>query len=727
MGMSVQDDAPLVAAPPILEDKTMPALSDVMARVDLLLGRAVRAATEIFGAAPTADPFRGLYVSDADAARLVERGVEPLAQRLDFDRPLVDLETAGSEWRQLARTFALAPVELDVLALAIAPELDLRYERIFGYLHDDVTRRRPTVDLMLQLLCRSFEERLAARRLFSSEAPLVRFGIVQLLTDPAHPQSPSIDHAVRIDEGVIDFLLGQEGIDRRLDRAAHWDTIASTTPEAVDVASRVVRQLVETPDENTPHHVLLLGANERLKLDIARRAAMELEVPLLVIDLEQLARLETPFAESMLRAARAARLLSALPFWIRGDALGGGGEGEEAGRLDAWLSALAAMDVTGALLATPEPSAKWVSASSRRFITLEFPVPDSAQRHNLWSRALTSLGVTLSGDDATLLAEAFRFDGESIELAAERAAAAAHWRAPERPRVTRDDLFAGARAEATKALPRFATRLEAAYGWEDIVLPANQMQQLRELCDRVRHRRTVLDVWGFARRLPLAKGVAALFAGPSGTGKTMAAQVIASALGGLELYRVEIPAVVSKYIGETEKALDQVFREAKGTSAILFFDEADALFGKRSEVKDAHDRYANIEVSYLLQALEAYDGLAVLATNFRHNLDEAFVRRLSFIVNFPYPEEAERRAIWARGWPHVTPLGDDLDLDFLARQFKLTGGDIRNVALAAAFGAAANGGRVTMAHVIRGVGREYQKQGRVCAESEFGPYFELLA
>jgi len=207
----------------------------------------------------------------------------------------------------------------------------------------------------------------------------------------------------------------------------------------------------------------------------------------------------------------------------------------------------------------------------------------------------------------------------------------------------------------------------------------------------------------------------------------MGAQVIAAALGGLDLYHVEIPAVVSKYIGETEKALAQVFREAQGTSAILFFDEADALFGKRSEVKDAHDRYANIEVAYLLQALENYDGLAILATNFRHNMDEAFVRRLAFIVNFPYPEEAERRRLWERGWPAATPLGDDLDVGFLARQFKLTGGDIRNAALAAAYAAAANGGRVTMKHVIRGVGREYQKLGRVCADSEFGPYYELLA
>jgi SpoVK/Ycf46/Vps4 family AAA+-type ATPase len=236
----------------------------------------------------------------------------------------------------------------------------------------------------------------------------------------------------------------------------------------------------------------------------------------------------------------------------------------------------------------------------------------------------------------------------------------------------------------------------------------------------------VFHAWGFGPRLALGGGVTALFAGPSGSGKTLAAQIVAATLG-LELYRVDLPSVVSKYIGDTEKVLDGLFREAHGAGALLFFDEADALFGKRSEVRDAHDRYANIEISYLLQALEQYDGLTLLATNLRHNLDDAFIRRLSFCITFPFPEEPERRRLWAGCWPPATPVDDDVDVSFLARQFKLTGGNIRNIALAAAFAAAADGSRVTMPHVIRGVRREYQKMGKACAESEFGPWFGALA
>ncbi len=704
-------------------------LAGILARVDALLKAAVQAVSATAGTTPAADPFRGLYVSDADAARLVERGVEPMGLRVSFERPLVALETAGPEWRHLARAFGLAPAELDALALALAPEVDLRYERVFGYLQDDVTKRRPTVDLMLQLLCRSFEERLAARRLFAPDARLVRYGLVQLGSDAGHPHAPLIDQALRPGGGIVEFLLGYEGIDPRLARAVRWDTTAASqaSPEAVQVAGRLVRELGASPGANPALHFLLLGENERLKLDVARRTAMELELPLLVIDLGQLARTDAPFAEAVCHAARTARLHHALPLWIRGETLGAGAEGEGQGRLDAWLTGLDALEVTEALLATRERDPTWAAAASERFFLVPCPVPDSAARRDLWLHRLEPLGVALATEDAAALAELFRFDALAIDGAVNRAVATARWRDPARPRVGPADLFAGARAQATRALPRYATRVAPSFGWDDIVLPADQVRQLCELCDRVRHRRTVHDVWGFASRLPLGKGVAALFAGPSGTGKTMAAQVIAAALGGLELYRVEIPAVVSKYIGETEKALDQVFREAQGTSAILFFDEADALFGRRSEVKDAHDRYANIEVSYLLQALEAYDGLTILATNFRHNLDEAFVRRLAFIVNFPYPEEPERRRMWERCWPAATPLGTDLDLDFLARQFKLAGGDIRNAALAAAFSAAADGGRVTMAHVIRGVRREYQKMGKVCAETDFGPYFALLA
>ena len=282
---------------------------------------------------------------------------------------------------------------------------------------------------------------------------------------------------------------------------------------------------------------------------------------------------------------------------------------------------------------------------------------------------------------------------------------------------TLDDVSAAARAQTGQALAALTRRIEPAARWDDLVVPDDTLAQLRELCRRAVDRRRVLDEWGFGRKLSRGRGVNALFAGPAGTGKTMAAEVIAAELG-LDLYAIDLAGVVSKWIGETEKNLDRIFRAAEDADAVLFFDEADALFGKRSEVRDSHDRYANIEISYLLQKMEQYDGLAILATNLRQNLDEAFLRRLAFTIIFPFPEEADRRRIWQVIWPTATPLGDDVDLDMMARHFKLSGGQIKNIALAAAHLAASDGGVVTMAHLLHATRREYQKLGKRLSDAE---------
>ncbi|MEE6258966.1 ATP-binding protein [Plantactinospora sonchi] len=271
-------------------------------------------------------------------------------------------------------------------------------------------------------------------------------------------------------------------------------------------------------------------------------------------------------------------------------------------------------------------------------------------------------------------------------------------------------------------LDRLAVRIRPRRGWDDLVLPGDDLRQLRELAARHRRRGTVYGDWRFPP-VP-STGVVALFSGASGTGKTLAAEVVAGDLG-LDLYKVDLASVVSKYIGETEKNLERIFVAAGAGDLVLFFDEADALFGKRSEVSDARDRYANIEVAYLLQRLESYDGLVVLATNLQRNIDQAFLRRISVAVDFVLPEEPQRRAIWARSFPPTAPVAD-LDLDFVARQFKISGGLIHNAALGAAFLAAEEGDVITMRHVILAIKREFQKLGRLRTEAEFERYFELV-
>jgi hypothetical protein len=354
-------------------------------------------------------------------------------------------------------------------------------------------------------------------------------------------------------------------------------------------------------------------------------------------------------------------------------------------------------------------------------VVIEAPVTTPRLRTALWRQVLD--GDAPVGFDASQITAQFRLAPEQVA----RAATAARQQAAALGRqLLASDVLRGARSQNAADLERLARRLDPAVGWDDLVLPPDVLRQLRELSSRARYREKVLVEWGLGRRTSKGRGITALFAGDSGTGKTMSAEVIAGDAG-LDLYVIDLSAVVDKYVGETEKNLDRIFVEAERVNGVLLFDEADALFGKRSEVKDARDRWANIEVAYLLQRMEQFDGIAILTTNLRANLDEAFTRRLDVLVDFPMPAVHDRRAIWEHHLGPQVPRGIDVDLDFLARAFRLSGGSIRNITVGAAYLAAAAGLPVGMAQLVQATGREYTKLGRLCVESEFGPYFSMVA
>ena len=333
-----------------------------------------------------------------------------------------------------------------------------------------------------------------------------------------------------------------------------------------------------------------------------------------------------------------------------------------------------------------------------------------------FAAATKESGLNLADTDSARLALAspLALDGldRAVRLAVARGASACL------PAEGQAAIFAEAcRIVACPELPRFATRLEPSFRLDEVVLPPEQRQQLDDIVSHVLYAKTVLDDWGFAAQLPYGKGVAALFSGPSGTGKTMAARAIGHSLE-RSVFSVDLSRVVSKYIGETEKNLDAVFIEAERAGAILLFDEADALFGRRSEVKDAHDRYANIETAYLLQRMEAFTGLAILTSNFGQNLDRAFMRRLRFVVPFPFPDSAARENIWRQCLPPQAPLAAEIDFHYLSRRVKITGGNIRQITLQAAFAAAAEGKAIGMEHILRSTRCELMKLGMPGIERE---------
>ncbi len=370
-------------------------------------------------------------------------------------------------------------------------------------------------------------------------------------------------------------------------------------------------------------------------------------------------------------------------------------------------------------------------------LVLDAPVPGLEQRVGAWASSLD--GSAPPGSELEEAVATFRLAPEQARRGAEAARLHAAYHDTQ---LAPEHLRLGARSQNAAGLERLARRIEPGVGFDDLVLPAATLRLLNELVGRVRHRERVLGEWGMRPGGGRGQGVTALFAGDSGTGKTMSAEVVAGAIG-LELYTINLATVVDKYVGETEKNLERIFSEVDGVNGVLLFDEADALFGKRSEVRDAHDRYANIEVAYLLQRIESFDGLAILATNLRANVDEAFTRRLDAVIDFPFPDVEQRRLLWERCLGRKVPLSSDVDLEFLAASFELSGGNIASIALTAAYlaaeqlaaGAPAGGApaaglparALSMADLVRAVHREYRKLGRLSVRSEFGSWFSVVA
>jgi AAA+ superfamily predicted ATPase len=707
-------------------------LLPALRRLDQVLERAIHAAPAVYGQEAASDPFRGLHINGDEVSRLLNR--EPGAPTLWAGEEEVDALTGGvmpenARLAWLREAFGLSLFDIDVLLIALASELDLRYERLFAYLQDDVTKKRPSVDLVLNILCPSAEAKLARRAHFAREAPLFLHRLLHLIPDPQQTQPSLLAHYLKVDEQIVRLLLEQGGLDPRL--APFCQMSEPVVSFAKLLVSAELKQALpalarQAQSRQQPLRLHFCGPCEVSKRRVVEALAAELEARLLAVDLAHLLASTTDVAQTFYLVFREAWFQDAILYLDNVDVLCSDERSSQRQHLlDALQEHVGITILAGARSWTP------VGRNPLGVLTIPFSIPGFAERQACWRTNLATEGITLTDQEVDVLADRFRLLPDQIAEAVATTCHQVRWRraaqSPAESGATRfefptlSDFLASARAQSNQDLAAFAYKITPQYTWTDIVLPADAVTQLREMCQRVAQRHRVLGEWGFGRKLSLGKGANALFAGPSGTGKTMAAEIIANELG-LDLYRIDLSGVVSKYIGETEKNLDRIFTTAENANAILFFDEADALFGKRSEVRDSHDRYANIEISYLLQKMEQYEGVTILATNLRQNLDESFVRRLAFTVNFPFPDEADRRRIWGGIWPPETPMAVELDLDLLAHQFKLSGGNIKNIALAAAFLAAEDGGAVTMTHVIQATRREYQKLGKQLGAAELGVF-----
>ncbi len=723
-------------------------LADELLKLDALIYLQVLRFRDVNGNR-TSDESRGLYVTDdevdailsAEPAGRENDGSSARRSEIETLRDYVEnLRTTLSDRIEmstklgiklplchLSHLFHLTPLELDTILICLAPEVDSKYGKFYAYLQDDITKKHPCVNLILDILCSTSEQRWDVRPFFNVQAPLLKYSLVEF--DGDIQEESFLSRRLKINDRVADFLLGSDLLDSRISSLAELiyperDWSAVIMPDGLKRKfSQFSKQLLS--EEMTKSLIFCLhGTHGSGKKLAAEAFCRDFGLPLMIVDTRDLLNSEINFGEAIRLLFRETLLQPAAIYLEHVDGFATGESGNIR-RQNVLARAIEDFSFI-TFLAGEKQWDPYALVRKNRFVEVRFPTPSYPLRRRLWKLLLDSQHAVSADANISVLANKFRFTGGQIQDAVARAESLARMRGGNGDaEITMQDLYESCRARSNQRLSVMAQKLVPLCTWADIVLPPDKLQQLKEISNYVKHRTVVYEDWGFGRKLSIGKGLNVLFSGPSGTGKTMAAGIMANELN-LDLYKIDLSCIVSKYIGETEKNLATIFKEAEASNAILFFDEADAIFGKRSEVRDSHDRYANIEINYLLQRMEEHEGIAVLASNFRKNIDEAFTRRMHFSVDFPFPDASYRLQIWQNIFPTETPVSGDMDFEFLARKLKISGGNIKNIALNAAFLAAEKAKVVNMEHIVWAARREFQKMGKLCVRSDFGEYYDLV-
>jgi len=637
------------------------------------------------------------------AGWLAEAPEDPAALRQQIDAAAAASQQQGVELRlqDLVARLQLTDHERDILLLALAPALDSRYHKLYAYAQEDIQGHQPRLGFIINVLRDRLDEQWVLQSCVSKHAPLVRYGLVDI-------SSARLHEVLNVPERLLEYMLGNTQLDSRLQGMVESGyPAASPTPCDPAVSQRLQALSERYLAASGSLYLHVQGEAGTGKCYVAVTLAQFLQLPLLTIDTPTvLAQNEVSFGEFLQLLQRELLLGPSVCYWRRVDSLLAT---EQAGRLRLLQRYLDRQTLPQVLGGRQE----WQPQHWPKTVSMVLAKPDFSARQVLWQQITAQAGLEPAPVLLKNLAQRFQFTPGQIQAAVQ----AAEQLQQGQPLELEETLYRACRLQSQHHLGRLAQRVShSRYG--ELILPPEAQSQLDELIAYLMQYEQVFDTWGFNKKLTRGKGLAALFTGPPGTGKTLAAEVIAANLK-LELYKIDLSAVVNKYIGETEKHLGAIFDEAAQADVALFFDEADALFGKRSEVQSSHDRYANLETNYLLQKLEAHPGVVILASNYKSNIDEAFIRRLQFCIDFPLPNEQERLRIWEHIWPVELPLSSDVDLKKLAKELELAGGHIRNISLNAAFKAAQEGATaISWGHIQQAAYRELKKTGRMVQISE---------
>ncbi len=620
------------------------------------------------------------------------------------DEALLHLPLTGL--LRIQELFGLNEEELSAFAVCCAAALDNRYGKIFAYINDNSNNPYPSGDLLATIMGGESASRLDTLHFLQEDDPLRKFDLIE----PAYStDSPGpLQTYFKVPRSISAWLnkSWNTGIYNEIYRSKliRKEDIPTDFPNSEFNFINIPLSVTE------PNRLFsFYGKDSQKQTAAAADTALRLGKNLLITYLNSsIAPADRP---DQLRAwIRDAALLDAVLVLNNADQWNNQGK--------KWDESLTSeiLDLKVPVILNSEKIILFTDSNDVSKIMLyriQFTDLSAEERSKIWKNALDAVEnyseTAISAENLQRLSGQFKLTSSQIYNAVSSAAASAEVK---NQKISIEDLYEGARISSVHNLDELAVKLEPRYKWNDLILPVDQTSNLEEMIAMARNRAKVFEEWGVGKRLASGSGISALFTGEPGTGKTMAACVMAAALG-IDIYRIDLSTVVSKYVGETEKNLEKIFSNAQSSNVILFFDEADSLFGKRSEVHEANDRYANIEVGYLLQRFESYDGIAILATNLSANLDEAFTRRIHFIIDFPFPDEKYRLKLWESMIPEKVPTEGNLELSDLAKRFRISGGSIRNAIVNAVFMAAEENQPLSHRLLLRGVRREYQKMGKV--------------
>lgn len=633
----------------------------------------------------------------------------------------------------ISRVLSLSPFETKIIVICLAPEIDSKYEKLYAYIQNDVTKKRPTVGFILELLCRHIADRVENRCYFLESAPLFKFKVLGFgIESNTNESSYLLSRPLKLSDHIVNVILLED--DKINPKIMSSSTLVKPTDSFryvdlfFELRSRLlnyIKQHTMAPGNQVFYLQGLYGVGKKT---LTKSICQDLRMDLIITDVADALKSSHSFEETMRLLFLEANLRGAAVYLDDFDCLQNSSEEKIINAKD--IIATSIKQFSGITFIAGERSWQYYTGSFKKLIpaVIEFPEISYPMRRSIWKLFLhhSSLNDAINDDLINSLATKFAFTPKQILDTIETAKKIAYIGKGSTPnQFAPEDLNEACRFLSNSGLLSLAHKVTPRYAMDDIILPPDKKTQLREILNYVKYRNLVYSDWGFERKLSLGKGLNILFAGESGTGKTMAAEIIGHELK-LDLYKIDLSSVVSKYIGETEKNINRIFKEAETSNAILFFDECDAIFGKRSEIKDSHDRYANLEINYLLQKLEEHKEVVILASNLAQNIDDAFTRRIQFWVDFPFPNERDRLEIWKNIFPKTAPVTEDVEFDFLAKQFRISGGVIKNIAINSAFFAAEDSSTISMKHIIIAIKKEFEKMGKPCLKSDFGKYYSNL-